>query len=206
MRQVIRKLIATLALAIPACAQPSDTSALEVYIVRHAEKIRTGDSAIDNNCTPGPRLTEEGFARSLALRDLLAEANLDGVFSTNCRRTIQTGILTAVDHGSAGERPAVDPASYAPLQIYDTPERLATELLAVSGRYLVIGHSNTLQPLIEALGADFSGGPIVTGENDRLYTVTRNSDGNVAVTGLCAFGVTFERSPDRALPPCELVR
>ncbi|MEO1407914.1 MAG: histidine phosphatase family protein, partial [Pseudomonadota bacterium] len=109
----------------PACAQPSTADPLEVYIVRHAEKIRTGDSSIDNNCAPGPRLTDEGFARAMDLRELFADADIDGVFSTNCRRTIQTGILVASDHGEDSTRPSANDDSYAPITLYDAPETLA---------------------------------------------------------------------------------
>lgn len=205
MGPVIRVLIAALVAVTPVCAQP-DPPSTEIYIVRHAEKVRIGDASIDNNCAPGPRLTRAGFARALALRDLLSDAKLDGVFSTNCRRTIQTGILVAADHGPDGDRPASNREVYAPLRIYETPEALAEQLDQLSGRYLVIGHGNTMDVLIEALGASFQGGPVVTGENDRLYTVSRTGEGQYSASGPCSFGEPFKRPAARKLPMCEPIR
>ncbi|MEM6899804.1 MAG: histidine phosphatase family protein [Pseudomonadota bacterium] len=202
--RAIFPVIVAVAMACPIAAQP-DNGQLEIYIVRHAEKVRTGDSAIDNNCQPGPSLTDAGFDRALALRSLFSEARLDGVFSTNCLRTLQTGLLTASDQTAEGERPVSSGETYQAIQIYDAPAVLASQLREVSGRYLVIGHSNTVGAIIEALGTTYEGGAVASRENDRLYKITRSAEGDFVAEGPCSFGTPFERPEGRELYSCEPV-
>ncbi|MEM7006124.1 MAG: histidine phosphatase family protein [Pseudomonadota bacterium] len=202
--RAIFPVIVAVTLASPVVAQP-DNGQLEIYIVRHAEKVRTGDAAIDNNCEPGPSLTDAGFDRALALRSLFSEARLDGVFSTNCRRTLQTGLLTASDQTAEGERPVSSGETYQAMQIYEAPAVLASKLSEVSGRYLVIGHSNTVGAIIEALGTTYEGGPLASRENDRLYKVRRTAEGDFIAEGPCSFGTPFERPEEHELPSCEPV-
>jgi len=58
------------------------------------------------------------------------------------------------------------------LRLYDSGnlEELAKELLLVSGRYLVVGHSNTTPGLAQLLGAE-PGSDIADNEYDRLYVL-----------------------------------
>jgi broad specificity phosphatase PhoE len=108
-----------------------------VYLVRHAEK----DMADPNIKDPG--LNGLGLQRATDLDKLMSDKNLAEVFSTNTRRTL----MTAMPLTNRLKKSAV---------IYDPSE---TKLLAnkIQKNYkgktiLVVGHSNTLLPLIKALG------------------------------------------------------
>jgi phosphohistidine phosphatase SixA len=102
-----------------------------VIVVRHAEK-GVGDD---------PDLTEAGKRRAQLLARLLSGRRPQAVFSTNTRRTRQTAEPTANAVGVA-------------IQEYADPSQLATTLRALEHgeRILVVAHSNTAGPLLNALG------------------------------------------------------
>lgn len=135
--------------------------ALQAYLVRHAEK-QTGDD---------PALTAAGETRADALADLLIDAEIERIHSSDYRRTRDTAAPLAAH---------LD----LPVELYDPRDLpgLAAQLKAEGGRHLVVGHSNTTPPLAEALGGD-GGDPIVEAtEYDRLYVVTVGPDGTVTST------------------------
>lgn len=143
-----------------------------VYLVRHAE--RATDHPRD------PNLSAEGRVRADELSRLLADAPLTKVFSTRYRRTVQTATPLADDHGLE-------------IEFYDpTAEGLAdfgSQLRAMPGHHVVVGHSNTTPQLVEALGGD----PVSTideMEYDRLYVVVVSS-GGAATSTLIRFGAPF---------------
>lgn len=124
---------------------------LEVFLVRHAEKMPG----------PDPALTPDGEARSDALADLLEDAGIEHIHSSDYQRTRQTAEPLA---GRLG----------LPIRLYDPRDlpALAAQLREEGGRHLVVGHSNTTPPLADALGGE-GGDPIVEAtEYDRLYLVT----------------------------------
>jgi broad specificity phosphatase PhoE len=111
-----------------------------IFVVRHAEK-QSG---------PDPELSELGTANAAALAETMRAIPLDSVWSTDTKRTRNTGLPTATEHERA-------------LTIYDVRggvdtamQNLAERLLAGEGgeRVLVIGHSNTGPILMRALGAE----------------------------------------------------
>ena len=110
-----------------------------VILVRHAEKASpSGDSG----------LTSAGEARAQALADALQRFRLDGVIVTQYRRTQATAAPAAAARGlvpivvSAGPTVVAHAESVA-AAIRRFPPRSAV---------LVVGHSNTLGPIIAALG------------------------------------------------------
>ncbi|MEL6188198.1 MAG: histidine phosphatase family protein [Myxococcota bacterium] len=131
-----------------AAAPPAST----VILVRHAEK-RT-DQGKD------PELTELGIARAADLERILRDVPLTAVYATEYRRTQATAAPVARAKGltvktiRAGDHAAQAKAA-----------------LAEPGPVLIAGHSNTLGPLIEALGAAAID-PIDAAEYDGLYFVT----------------------------------
>lgn len=173
-----RALVAVLALAVLASwavfsgrsPSPSPGDAVVVYLVRHAERAEDG--------TDDPPISESGQARARLLADLLRDAGITHVHSTDYVRTRSTAEPFATRSG-------LDLASYDPREL----STFATELLATPGRHLVVGHSNTTPALVEALGGD-PGGPIDEAEYDRLYVVTRAADGGIS-TVLLRFGQPF---------------
>jgi broad specificity phosphatase PhoE len=125
--------LASAALLLVAAA--SDAAAQQaVIVVRHAEKADQSSDAA---------LSLEGLARAKALAELLRDANVSHVFTSEYRRTRDT---------------AVPLAERRKLTIETVPAR---DLPALVGRIrgldaaavvLVVAHSNTIPPLLAALG------------------------------------------------------
>ena len=141
-----------------------------VYVVRHAERAEDG--------TNDPPISEAGWERARLLASMLADAGVTTIHSTDYRRTRSTAEPLA-KVGALATR------SYDP----DDLEGFAEELRRSSGRHLVVGHSNTTRPLVEALGGDPSE-PIEEMEYDRLYVLTLTERGTSTV--LIRFGAPFE--------------
>ena len=140
-----------------------------VYVVRHAEKV-VGDSAPKD-----PPLTETGETRAAELARMLADVQIDGVYSTDTTRTRSTGTPTAKGHSHE-------------VKIYDhkAPEALAGALTEEGGSFLIVGHSNTVPGIVDAFGG--KGGPELDELTyDRLYQVIVPESGDV-VTNLMHFG------------------
>lgn len=123
-----------------------------VILVRHAEKRL--DQGRD------PELTAEGSVRAEELARALRDVPLTAIYATGYRRTQATVAPVAQQKGLAVE--VIDA---------EEPEAQARAALEAEGPVLIAGHSNTLGPIIEALG----GGPIEAIEHeeyDGLYFVT----------------------------------
>ncbi len=127
---------------------PADLTSV-VYVVRHAEKVDDG--------TDDPLLAISGRIRAVELSQLLAAAGITHVHSTDTERAKATARPTA-------ERLNLGILLYDPSDVY----LFAGSLRATPGAHLVVGHSNTVQPLVAALGGSF-GSPISEDEHDRVY-------------------------------------
>ncbi len=139
--------------AVPAFSEDSTTFVL----VRHAEK----DSGAN------PRLTQAGDERAQALRGVLADAGVVAIYATEWCRTALTAEPTAEhlgleiriqDNGRPGDQLADCGLTGATNRLdtgVATVGDLADHLRAThaSGVVLVVGHSNTVPELVEALGA-----------------------------------------------------
>ena len=146
---------------------PSPTEHKTLYIVRHAEKqVVEGES--------DPELTEAGHARAAALADALEGVTIDGIYSSNYRRTQQTVAPYARASG-------LSVISYDP----GDARAFAATLRSASGRRLLIaGHSNTIPALIDALGA--SAPTIADDQYGDLFVLTL--DGDAATLEVQHFG------------------
>lgn len=160
--------LALFGLALAACSTVPEEQTATVYLVRHAEKV-TGEAL---NSLPDPRnppLTEAGAQRADELAGLLAEANIEKIWSTDTIRTRDTAQPLAERLG-------------LPIEIYDASDlpAFAAVLKADPATALVVGHSNTTPNLAEALGAD-PGAPIVEAtEYNRLYVIDLDTgDGEI---------------------------
>jgi broad specificity phosphatase PhoE len=136
MKLPIRILLPTLllALATPCLAEPA-----LVILVRHAE--RAAEPADD------PVLTASGSARAEALADALEASGIDAIIVTQFARTQQTAAPLAA---RLGLTPQIVEARTG-----GRDEHLAAVVDAVraqDGVVLVVGHSNTLMPIVAALG------------------------------------------------------
>ena len=166
-RLIVLLMCAVIALGPTGNAAPRDTV---IYLVRHAEKVPDGTD---------PVLSLAGRERARMLANLLEEAAIDAIHSTDFRRTRATAAPLALRLG-------------LPVALYDParPAALADAIRDAGGRHLVVGHSNTVPELVELLGGD--GGPPIdeAGEYDRLYVVTRDGEGTVR-TELRRYGAPF---------------
>lgn len=152
---------------------PTTTHADAVFfLARHAEKQLDKED---------PGLNNAGRARAAQLADLLADAGLTAVYSTDYRRTRETAQPLAARLGL--EVRLYDPAGPGPL---------LDALRAEGGRYLLIGHSNTVPEMVERLGGEPSGEIDEEGEYDRLYIVTVDGPG-APETVLLRYGEPFGR-------------
>ena len=151
--------------ATPLIAQAPTT----VFVVRHAEK---GGDPGDRD----PELSEAGRERARTLAHVLGEANISAIYSTPFLRTRHTAQPLAE---LLGIEIRVTPVSQTMLQ--DLAETLRTDHGGQT--VLVVGHSNTVPPLVNALGA----GPfenLTDEEYDDMFVVTLAADGSATVVRL----------------------
>jgi probable phosphoglycerate mutase len=153
--------------AAPTYAQEQ---AVVVFAVRHAERAEDG--------TSDPPISAGGVDRARLLAEMLRDAGLTHIHTTDYRRTRMTA------------RPSAE-ATDRPVTLYDARDltALAERLARTPGRHLVLGHSDTTPELVRALGGD-PGAPIDDMEYDRLYIVTLTEGG--ASTVLIRFGERYE--------------
>lgn len=149
------------------CARPAATGVSTVYVVRHAEK------KLDND---DPDLTDAGQQRARALAHALRSEKLDAIFSTETRRTRQTAAPAAESRGLEVRLYGKEDITRVIMHVRRTP-----------GRYLVIGHSNTVPDLVSRFGGEPGAAIDEASEFDRLYVLVLHPDGSV-VTMLLRYG------------------
>jgi broad specificity phosphatase PhoE len=113
-----------------------------VFIVRHAEKAQGDD----------PDLSEAGRARAESLANLLKDAGISAIYTSEVKRTKQTAApLAKTLH--------LEPTILAAKD----RDILVTKIKDSSGNVLVVGHSNTIPDLIKSLGITT---PVTIADND----------------------------------------
>lgn len=171
---ILRRLAVLVALAVGATASGcasgagadrSEPSPTVVYVVRHAEKAATP--------ADDPPLSAEGAARAAALADLLADAGVRHVYSSQFRRTRDTAAPLADRLGrEVTVLPITGPDVAAALRAQ--ARQIVTE--AEGAAALVVGHSNTVPIMI----AEWTGEPMADldeGAYGDLFVVTLQADG-----------------------------
>ncbi|MEP6800614.1 MAG: histidine phosphatase family protein [Acidobacteriota bacterium] len=138
-RGASRAPLAVMALALAASALTAPAAVGAVFIVRHAEKQSEANEK-------GVPLSPAGHARAARLAAMLRDARIVAIYSTDTVRTLSTA------------EPLATRAKLTP-QIYDAegvgaPEKLAARISNEhpTENVLVVGHSNTVGPLVMALG------------------------------------------------------
>ena len=119
-------------LATSAAAQPP-----VIFLVRHTER-----AAISGHVPSDTGLSAAGRARARDLAETLKDAKITAIYTSEYKRTQETAAPLAQ---SSGIRPEVVSA--------DDFRSLVAKIRAARGNVLVIGHSNTLPQIINALGA-----------------------------------------------------
>jgi broad specificity phosphatase PhoE len=146
-----------------------------IYLVRHGEK----------DLTPGvadPLLTTAGEARAQALADRLTREHPAALFTTDTRRTRATlGPLAQAMHLTPLVYSAKEPAALA--------ERINQQYEGQT--VVVVGHSNTLLPLLAALGVRETVAELKDDEYSYLYKVTLR-DGKPAKLEVSHYGKHLE--------------
>jgi phosphohistidine phosphatase SixA len=136
---------------------------LTVVLVRHAEKV---DDSAD------PALSEAGVRRAAALADALRDADVGAIYTTQFRRTRDTAAPLARRLGI--DATVVQAGGPTTAHARAVAERvLAHER---SGTVLVVGHSNTVPAIIQALGAA-DVGEIADDEYHHLFIVQVSANG-----------------------------
>ena len=107
-----------------------------VILTRHAERDPGGTD---------PSLSAAGRRRAKLLADMLADAGIGAIFTSEFKRTKETAA------------PVAQRLSVAVVQIDDDITKAAQQVRSAADRVLVVGHSDTVPALIAELG-----GPQVT--------------------------------------------
>lgn len=162
----LKSLLAGLLFAGASLANAQTTT---VIVVRHAEK--TAEPAAD------PLLTPAGSARAEALVEALKDVGINAVVTTEFQRTRLTGAPVAAKLGLTGE--------VISARIRGHAKAVADSVLAkYKGKaVLVVGHSNTVPEIVEALGAP-KPGAICDDGYDNMFVVTIPASGAATVLRL----------------------
>ncbi|HEX8366879.1 MAG TPA: histidine phosphatase family protein [Allosphingosinicella sp.] len=127
-----KRCAALLALALSACVasrEPAPEPAF--YVMRHLHKEAGAD----------PALSPQGWRCARRLAEELADAGIRAVYATVTQRALETGLYVA-------ERADTVPLPYDARDIAG----LVTRVRATAGSILIVGHSNTVPDIVEALG------------------------------------------------------
>jgi 2,3-bisphosphoglycerate-dependent phosphoglycerate mutase len=129
------------------------------YIVRHAEKETT------NTMTSDVPLSDAGRQRAEALKELLQKENIKHIFSTNFIRTKSTA------------QPLANAISI-PIEIYDPKDtNFISKLKSLDGNILIVGHSNTVDDLVNELsGKKEVNGDLTDSEYGDLFIVRKKGN------------------------------
>lgn len=167
-----------LAATAAALLMAGSAAAQTVIIVRHAEKVADGSA--------NPDLTEAGQVRALTLSQVLADAGVTRVLSTPFTRTRETGRPTAEAAGvSVTELSGGAVAPFVEAVRTGSPEDV----------FLIVGHSNTVDKIAQALG-DAHPETLTDCDYDRLTVLTLEGDGARVVRG--RYGVATTPCPSPA--------
>jgi len=129
------------------------------YIVRHAEKA----TAAANMSSDVP-LSEAGEQRAIALKNILAKEKIKSIFSTQTIRTTSTAKPLA-------ELKEISVQLYSPR---DTVDRFINRLKSIKkGSVLIVGHSNTVDDLVNKMMGQNLLTDLPETEFDNLFIVKR---------------------------------
>lgn len=134
-----------------------------IYVVRHAEKMLSGDD---------PTLSVAGTVRSKKLAEILADKQIEHVFSTDFIRTRATA------------QPLIENTPGLALEIYEVRKHddLVEELRKRKGNILVVGHSNTIHHVVNYFVQDDEKYPeLEDPEYSYIFEVSLEKDGSSSV-------------------------
>ena len=131
------------------------------YIVRHAEKA-TNDSA--SMTSSNPPLSADGKKRAKALKDALNKKGITSIYSTNTIRTLSTA-------------EPLSKARHIKVQLYGPmPDAVfISRLKELKGNTLIVGHSNTVDDIVNGLCGQQLLKDLPDAAYDNLFIVTNNN-------------------------------
>ena len=135
-------------------------SRVTYYVVRHAEK-----ETQNANMSSDVPLSEIGKERAVALKEELKNKKIGYVFSTNTIRTRTTAAPTAEYFN-------------LPVQLYGPmpQDTFITRLRSLKRNVLIVGHSNTVDDVVNKLCAENKLQDLQDSEYDNLFIVTKKGD------------------------------
>jgi 2,3-bisphosphoglycerate-dependent phosphoglycerate mutase len=133
-----------------------DVTTTTYYLIRHAEKDRTNPDDED------PNLNEEGVKRAQNWATIFSELDIDVIYSSDFKRTMQTA------------KPIAD-SKNLPVNHYDPHGVYHTDFFEITSglNVLVVGHSNTIPVFANHLLQEARYELIPDSIDGRLYVVTR---------------------------------
>ena len=139
-----------------ASAQPA------IYVVRHAERADAGMAAAKMTGSD-PELSAAGKSRAAALAEVLKDAKISVIYTTEYTRTRDTAEPLARAAG-------------IPVTVVSSKDTagLVEKVKSARGNVLVVGHSNSVPDLIKALGVT-EAVTIAEDEYDRLFVIVRGA-------------------------------
>ncbi|MFO7565740.1 MAG: histidine phosphatase family protein [Enhygromyxa sp.] len=166
----------------PSCscdAPMPEAGTVVVYIVRHAEKQAVSKDAPAAQ-RKDPPLSQAGQLRALGLIEDVPVREIEAVYVTDTRRSRDTASAVVAVNG-------VRPIIYPPKDVLGLADRIRKRR---GQSVLVVGHSNTIPPLIAELGIE---APIVIPESQYgdLWVVTLT--GGEAKLEVRRYGESVER-------------
>ncbi len=129
------------------------------YFIRHAEKDRSNSSEKD------PHLTAEGHKRAQNWSSILQHIPFDAVYSTDYKRTKETGQPIATENG-------LEINTYMVSTAYEDTFKTATKGKTV----LIIGHSNTIPDFVNAVIGNKKYDEMDDAISGNLYIITLAGD------------------------------
>ncbi len=143
--------------------KPSDECST-IYLIRHAEKVRTDKSDRD------PDLNNKGFIRAENWKDYFFDKDISKIYSTNYKRTIKT------------VKPLAENKNLE-IIIYSSDDIVYQDFLnsSVGENTVVVGHSNTIPGFVNNL--------INEDHYDQIDDLTNS---NLYIVSLCNSNITHK--------------
>jgi len=143
-----------LVLLVISFEKPSDECS-KIYLIRHAEKVRTDKSDRD------PDLNNKGLIRAETWNEYFFDKKISKIYSTNYRRTLKT------------VKPLAESKNLE-IIIYSSDDIVYQDFLdsSIGENTVVVGHSNTIPDFVNNLINEDHYGQIDDLTNSNLYIVT----------------------------------
>ena len=135
-----------------------------IYLIRHAEKVRANKSDRD------PDLSNKGFLRAENWKRFFIDKNISRIYSTNYKRTIKTAIPLAENNNLE-------------ILIYSSDDIVYENFLKLNEgeNTVVIGHSNTIPKFVNNLINE-----------DYYEQIDDLNNSNLYIVSLCNSGLTHK--------------